>query len=39
MTVADWWQITEKQKNVHFITEVQVDEVLDLMVSRLHILP
>lgn len=39
MTVADWWQITEKQKNAHFITEVQVEEVLDFMVSRLSILP
>ncbi len=39
MTVADWWQITEKRKNVQFMKEVQAHEVLELIVSRLSTLP
>jgi purine nucleosidase len=39
MTVADWWQVTKKKKNVNFIKDVQVEAVLDLMLSRLSTLP
>jgi inosine-uridine nucleoside N-ribohydrolase len=39
MTVADWWQSTEKRKNVHFMKGVQAHEVLELIVSRLSTLP
>ena len=39
MTVADWWQVTKKRKNVHFIKDVQTDLVLDLLISRLSTLP
>ena len=39
MTVADWWQVTRKRKNVHFIKDVQTDLVLDLLISRLSTLP
>ncbi len=39
MTVADWWGVTDKRKNVHFINNVKTDLVLDLLVSRLARLP
>jgi purine nucleosidase len=39
MTVADWWQITDKRKNVFFIKDAQVQEVLNLMLLRLSALP
>ena len=39
MTVADWWQITDKRKNVFFIKDAQVQEVLNLILSRLNTLP
>ena len=39
MTVADWWHVTRKRKNVHFITDVNTDLVLDLLISRLASLP
>ncbi len=39
MTVADWWEITDKKKNVNFINGVKTDLVLDLLISRLGYLP
>ena len=39
MTVADWWQITDKEKNVYFVKEVDTTAVLDLLISRLGTLP
>ena len=39
MTVADWWQVTKKRKNVNFIKNVKTDLVLDLLISRLSTLP
>ena len=39
MTVADWWQITKKRKNVYFIKEAKVEAILELMASRLSNLP
>ena len=39
MTVADWWQITDKKKNVHFVRDVDTKAVLDLLISRLGTLP
>ena len=39
MTVADWWHITKKKKNVYFIKDAKVQEVLDLILLRLGTLP
>ena len=39
MTVADWWEVTDREKNVVFVKDVKVEEVLDLIVQRLSILP
>ncbi len=39
MTVADWWEVTTKKKNVFFVNDVEPDLVLDLLLSRLGTLP
>ena len=39
MTVADWWQVTKKRKNVYFIRNVKTDLVLNLLITRLSTLP
>ena len=39
MTVADWWEVTDREKNVVFVKDVKVEEVLNLIVQRLSILP
>ncbi len=39
MTVADWWQVTDKRKNVYFVKNVKRDLVLDLLITRLSDLP
>ena len=39
MTVADWWQITDKEKNVYFVKDVDTTAVLNLLTSRLAALP
>jgi purine nucleosidase len=39
MTVADWWQITKKRKNVYFVRDTKVQQVLSLILSRLRTLP
>ena len=39
MTVADWWQVTGKKKNVYYVNDVQSTLVLDLLTERLRILP
>jgi purine nucleosidase len=39
MTVADWWQITDRPKNVHFLREVDADAFYGLLTERLARLP
>ena len=39
MTVADWWQITERPRNVHFLREGDADGFFDLLTTRLARLP
>jgi purine nucleosidase len=39
MTVADWWEVTQKEKNVFFVKDVIAQEILDLLVTRLGLLP
>ena len=39
MTVADWWGVTKKPKNVNFITDARVNAVLGFILSRLSTLP
>ena len=35
MTVVDWWRVTAKPANVHFIREVDADGYFDLVIDRL----
>jgi purine nucleosidase len=39
MTVADWWQITDRPRNVTFLREVDVPGVYALLLDRLRRLP
>lgn len=39
MTVADWWQITDRPRNVHFLRRANVDGFFELLVERLARLP
>jgi purine nucleosidase len=39
MTVADWWQITDRPRNVHFLREVDDTGFFALLVERLGRLP
>lgn len=39
MTVADWWQITDRPKNVHFLREADADGFYALLTERLARLP
>ena len=39
MTVADWWQITDRPRNVHFLREVDDVGFYRLLVERLSRLP
>ena len=39
MTVVDWWGVTNKIKNVHYIRSVERAAVLDLLISELSTLP
>ena len=35
MTVVDWWSVTNKLKNVHFIRSIDSDAYFDLVIDRL----
>ena len=35
MTVADWWQITDRPKNAMFMREIDADAFFDLLTTRL----
>ena len=39
MTVADYWRITDRPKNVHFVRSVDADGFYDLLTERLGRLP
>src|SRR5690606_11734622 len=39
MTVADWWQITDRPRNVHFLGEGDADGFFDLLTTRRARLP
>jgi len=39
MTVADWWQITDRPRNVHFLREADADGFFALLRERLARLP
>lgn len=39
MTVADWWQITDRPRNVNFLREADTEGFFDLLVERLARLP
>jgi len=39
MTVADWWRITERPRNVHFLREADADGFFALLTERLARLP
>jgi purine nucleosidase len=39
MTVADWWQITDRPRNVHFLREADDIGFYELLVERLARLP
>ena len=39
MTVADWWEITDKPKNVYFVRNVNAGLVLEMLITRLRTLP
>lgn len=39
MTVADWWQITDRPRNVHFLRDGNADGFFDLLTERLARLP
>jgi purine nucleosidase len=39
MTVADWWQITDRPRNVTFLKDVAADAFLDFLEERLRRLP
>jgi purine nucleosidase len=39
MTVADWWQITDRPRNATFLKDVDADGFFELLISRLKRLP
>lgn len=39
MTVADWWQVTDRPRNVHFLRSVDAEGFFDLLTERLRSLP
>jgi purine nucleosidase len=39
MTVADWWQITDRPRNVHFLRDGNAEGFFDLLMERLGRLP
>jgi purine nucleosidase len=39
MTVADWWQITDRPRNVHFLRDGNAPAFFDLLTERLGRLP
>ena len=39
MTVADWWGVTNRPKNVFFVRDTIPDRILDIIISRLSTLP
>ncbi len=39
MTVTDWWQITDRPRNVHYLREVDADGFYALLTERLARLP
>jgi purine nucleosidase len=39
MTVADWWQITDRPRNVHYLREADADGFYALLTERLARLP
>jgi purine nucleosidase len=39
MTVADWWRITDRPKNVHYLRSADADAFYDLLTERLARLP
>jgi purine nucleosidase len=39
MTVADWWQITDRPRNVHFLREADDAGFYALLTERLARLP
>ena len=39
MTVADWWQITDRPRNVHFLRDGDADGFFALLTERLARLP
>ncbi len=39
MTVADWWGVTNRSKNVFFVTNTIPENILNMILSRLSTLP
>lgn len=39
MTVADWWRVTDRAANTHFIKDVDADGFFDLVTDRIGRLP
>jgi purine nucleosidase len=39
MTVADWWQITDRARNVHYLRDGDGDGFFALLTERLALLP
>ena len=39
MTVADWWRVTKRPANVHFVRRADADAVYELLIERLARLP
>jgi purine nucleosidase len=39
MTVADWWQITDRPRNVNFLKDADAGGFFALLTSRLSRLP
>lgn len=39
MTVVDWWGVTERLTNAHFIRSVDADRLFDLLIDRVGRLP
>jgi purine nucleosidase len=39
MTVADWWRVTDRPPNAHFMNDVDADGFYDLLTERIATLP
>ena len=39
MTVADWWQVTEKTPNTFFVKDALSEKILKLIVEKISLLP